>query len=263
MLRPPKHPENDQIPQYVRLTSVLRNRLQKGEWKPGDQIPRIDDLAREYGLGRNTIRQALGLLSNEGLIASTRGSGTFVQKTADLSFHDKGLIEAINDPLAMGPDQTIKVLKRERVRELPEALRGNAPLYDEYVRVFKIHFYRDKPFSLQDIYVAGEAYDKFPKNADAKDKILRLVAKAGFKIRTYRQEIVVISPDHETAMLLKYSMAGPMVRITRWRTDHTGLTITAGTYLYRADLFVLNIEEAFPDNKPPGLSWISTGRKPR
>jgi GntR family transcriptional regulator len=253
--------ENAQIPQYVRLTSVFRNKLLKGEWKLGDQIPNITDLVQAYGVGRGTVRQALGLLAREGLITSTRGRGTFVDRIPGPTYRDLGLIEAINDPLEMDAYQTIKVLKRERVDSLPEALRGTAPLYDEYVRIKKLHYYRDKVFSLQDIYVAAKAYGKFPNKSDTKKKLYRIVVEAGFKIRNYRQEIIVTHPDHETALLLDYSMAGPIVQISRWRTDASGMTVTAGTYLYRADLFVLNIQEENPLVKPPVRSWVSTNAK--
>ena len=253
--------EHDQIPRYVRLTSVFRNKLSKGDWKIGDQIPNIDDLVKEYGLGRGTVRQALGMLSREGLITSTRGRGTFVEKIPGPTYRDQGLVEAINDPLEMDEHQTIRVLKREQVSALPEALRGTAPLYDKYVRVQKLHFYREQAFSLQDIYVAAKAYGKFPNKSDAKKKIYRIVVEAGFKIRKYRQEIVVTNADHETALLLNYSMAGPLVQISRWRTDDSGLTVTAGTYIYRADLFVLNIEEEDPLLKPPVRSWVTTSRR--
>jgi len=255
------NPENEQIPQYVRLTSVLRNRLLKAEWKPGDRLPNIDDFVREYGLGRNTVRQALGLLIREGLIASTRGRGTFVAKLPDRDFRDQGLIRAINDPLEMGPGQSIRVLKRERVARLPEGLEGTAPLYDGYMRVLKLHLYRDTPFSLQDIYVASVAYDKFPRRADAGNKLLKLVIEGGYRVRSYRQEIIVTSPDVETAQLLEYSMASPLVQILRWRTDTSGQTLTAGRYLYRADLFILNIEEINPTVQPPGHSWVSPSRE--
>ena len=79
------NPEDDRIALYVRLTSVLRSRIATGEWKVGLRIPSIEALCTEYGVARNTVRQALEILSSEGLIRGGRGVGTFVLQAPAIS----------------------------------------------------------------------------------------------------------------------------------------------------------------------------------
>ena len=49
---------------YAQLASVLRGRILGGEWAPGSDIPSIEELCSQYGLGRITVRQALQILAS-------------------------------------------------------------------------------------------------------------------------------------------------------------------------------------------------------
>mgnify|MGYP002630738591 CR=1 FL=1 len=237
------NPEADRIALYVRLTSVLRNRIASGEWKVGARIPSIDALCEEYDLARNTVRQALEFLKSEGLISGGRGLGTFVLQGSAALAADADLKAAISDPLTLGPGQSIQVLKRSSPMSIPDDLARGLPMYDEYVLVRKLHRFRDQPFAMMDIYIARPVYDRFPKGGDTSIKIARLLRDHGVRIAKSQLEITTRSPDYETAQLLDYSMAGSLVCMRRWRTDKQGRIVTAGTYLYRGDLFALEITE--------------------
>src|SRR5215831_8865853 len=126
------NPEADRIALYVRLTSVLRGRIATGEWKVGERIPSIEALCEEYDLARNTVRQALELLKSEGLIGGGRGIGTFVLQGPAIPAIDNDLRNAISDPLTLGPDQSIQVLKRSKRVAVPDDLVRGLPVYKDY-----------------------------------------------------------------------------------------------------------------------------------
>ncbi|MDR7278382.1 GntR family transcriptional regulator [Catenuloplanes atrovinosus] len=63
---------------YRQLATVLRNRIRSGDLHPGHRIPSEKDLHDEFGLARETIRRALAVLRQEGLIEVRHGHGTFV-----------------------------------------------------------------------------------------------------------------------------------------------------------------------------------------
>ena len=67
--------------EYLQLAGVFRRRVELGRWVVGSQIPTIDDLAKECGVAKATIRQAVGVLEEEGLVSRFRAKGTFVNKT--------------------------------------------------------------------------------------------------------------------------------------------------------------------------------------
>lgn len=66
-------------PEYLRIAADLRRRISSGEWAPDTQIPTLPDLADTYGVSQTTIRNALDMLRNEGLIESRARAGTRVR----------------------------------------------------------------------------------------------------------------------------------------------------------------------------------------
>ncbi|MGW4691991.1 GntR family transcriptional regulator [Kitasatospora cineracea] len=67
------------------IAGNLRERIQSGELQPGDRLPTMEALVDEHGVSRQTARQALTILKNEGLVEYKGGrAGTFVrQKPAE------------------------------------------------------------------------------------------------------------------------------------------------------------------------------------
>jgi DNA-binding GntR family transcriptional regulator len=63
---------------YRQLAGILRERIRHGALPPGRRMPSEKDLHDEFGLARETVRRALGLLRAEGLIHVRQGRGTFV-----------------------------------------------------------------------------------------------------------------------------------------------------------------------------------------
>lgn len=64
------------------IAATLRNQIHRGELRPGDKLPTMDQLVEQYGVARQTARQALALLKNEGLAEyrAGRGMGTIVRE---------------------------------------------------------------------------------------------------------------------------------------------------------------------------------------
>ena len=66
------------IPRYYQLKEILEKRIQSGEFQPGDQFPTDEQLCQEYGLSRGTVRRAIGILIDAGLLRRDQGRGTFL-----------------------------------------------------------------------------------------------------------------------------------------------------------------------------------------
>ena len=63
---------------YIRVANALRERLDSGEWLPGEQLPSLDRLAADYRVSRATAQKALTVLVDEGLVETRRRWGSFV-----------------------------------------------------------------------------------------------------------------------------------------------------------------------------------------
>ena len=70
---------DDPRPPYLQVAEDLRASIAAGDFQPGEKLPSGRDLARRYGVALMTMQRALGLLRDEGLVASYQGRGVFVR----------------------------------------------------------------------------------------------------------------------------------------------------------------------------------------
>lgn len=69
--------ERQAKPPYRVVSDALRERIEAGEWLPGEQLPTLAQLAEVYGVAVSTVRRAVRILSEEGLVTVTPGWGMF------------------------------------------------------------------------------------------------------------------------------------------------------------------------------------------
>jgi len=63
---------------YEQVAEHITARIEAGDLQPGQRLPPERDLAVEYGVAYNTMRAALAMLRDRGLIITMHGRGTFV-----------------------------------------------------------------------------------------------------------------------------------------------------------------------------------------
>jgi DNA-binding GntR family transcriptional regulator len=68
----------DQLPPYLAMAADLRSKIERGDLQPGEQVPSLDALAREYRVSRATAQKALRVLREEGIVETRQRWGTFV-----------------------------------------------------------------------------------------------------------------------------------------------------------------------------------------
>jgi DNA-binding GntR family transcriptional regulator len=60
---------------YVQLATILRGKIESGEIT--GRLPSITDLIQEHGIAKNTVRRAISVLADAGLVVTVPGRGTF------------------------------------------------------------------------------------------------------------------------------------------------------------------------------------------
>ena len=69
----------DPTPLYVQLAHVLREMIASGELEPRSTLPSETYLQQEHEVSRGTVRMAIAMLRDEGLVITIGGRGTFVK----------------------------------------------------------------------------------------------------------------------------------------------------------------------------------------
>lgn len=67
-----------------RLASRIKAMIREGEYQQGDRLPAIMEMARRFGVGHPTIREALKKLETMGFVEIRHGSGVYVARSEDV-----------------------------------------------------------------------------------------------------------------------------------------------------------------------------------
>jgi GntR family transcriptional regulator len=65
---------NDLRPVYLQIAAAIKEQIQKGMMKPGDELPSVRDLARDLDINLHTARHAYQLLREQGVVQLRLGS---------------------------------------------------------------------------------------------------------------------------------------------------------------------------------------------
>ena len=147
------------VPRYLRIADALRRRLAAGSAARAARLPSEPALAAEFQVSRETLREALALLRDEGLIYSLVGRGTF----ASPAHRPVGvrITQPINEPYVAGRPSVLKVLDQGLVPAPAEASRalGLAPRTRVY-RYHALRTIRGRPFRYGSVYLPREIAER-------------------------------------------------------------------------------------------------------
>ena len=69
-------------PAYAQLANILRQSMAEGLLRPGRQLPSEAQLVERYGVSPMTVRRAINILVDQGIVTAEQGRGTFVKPVA-------------------------------------------------------------------------------------------------------------------------------------------------------------------------------------
>src|SRR5215217_9289048 len=67
-----------------RLARQIRGSIQSGDYRRGDRLPPIMEMAKRFAVGQPTIREALKKLEAMGVVEIRHGSGVFVTRSEEV-----------------------------------------------------------------------------------------------------------------------------------------------------------------------------------
>lgn len=73
---------NLEIPIYQQLVDTIRMAVKRGELQPGQQLPTVQEMSRELGIARGTIKRAYDELERLKFVEKVQGRGTFIRQSS-------------------------------------------------------------------------------------------------------------------------------------------------------------------------------------
>lgn len=63
------------VPVFRQMADILRTRIDRGDWQPNRPIPSEAQLVQTYGIARETVRKAIRVLVDDGMVFVVHGRG--------------------------------------------------------------------------------------------------------------------------------------------------------------------------------------------
>ena len=140
---------------YAALASVLKGRIVAGEWPPGSALPAEQMLAAEHGVALGTLRRALELLAEQGMIERLHGRGTFVKA----GMAGATMMRFFRFGEGTGEVPVSRIASRQVLTAPAEvARRLGLGRGDDALRLHRVRLFSGQPCVLEEIWLKLQAF---------------------------------------------------------------------------------------------------------
>ncbi|MCP4401272.1 MAG: GntR family transcriptional regulator [bacterium] len=238
------------IPLYIQLQNILKEKILRGEYQVGGQIPPENELCEIYDVSRITVRKAIDTLVQEKLLYRLQGKGTFVASvkvkrdlpklySVSRELQESGLIPSsrLVEKVVIEADESLQT-----ILHLPE----NNLLIN---RIIRVRLANDEPIYLEDAYIPAYLCPGLVDKDIEHDSLYRMFREDYQLSLEYAEEnYEVTSMDTRTAELLgcrENALAFFFERITFSNTD---VPIAFAKVIGRGDKLRLSVKLVRNDN---------------
>lgn len=237
------------FPKYLQVRSILIRRL-AAEFSPGDRLPTEHALCEEFGVSRDTIREALQGLESEGLIRRQRGQGTFLVRLPAKP-RDERVTGLVEDFTELKRNTSTRILESSVVRppsNISDALRvrGGEPLY----RIQRLRVLDNEPFAHHDAFLPVEIGIRLSRLDLRRTTLFREIQDTlGITVYEEYQHIDAIVADTDVAALLNIPVGAPLLVVRRVLAEGgAGPAMFFQTH-FRSDRYYYTVQRAQPARK--------------
>jgi GntR family transcriptional regulator len=226
-------------PKYLQIMDMLRNRMLT-EMAAGQRIPPETDLCKQFGVCRETIRQALEPLEREGLITRTRGRGSFVAKRRPARFPKKKLTGLLEDFVE---SPVFRLLHKDVIRD-DEAARSLRLDRDAFLlRVLRVSIFEGVPFGYHVAFLPAQIGLRVIEEDLEYSSIASLLAnRCGFQLEEDHQTVEADTADVQLAEHLKVPIGFPLLVMRRIYISSGETPIAYFKSYYRSDRYMYTVK---------------------
>jgi len=234
------------IPLYIQVRNILKELINNGKLKPGDQIPSENELSAEYNISRMTVRQASQELMREGLIVIRRGEGTFVNSASHTQMLLK--LEGFSSEMAkLGYRNHSRVLDIHKIEAFDSFEMAYSGLQkepgDTLVRIRRVRYVEETPFAIETSFLPLATGQGLMEPRMADDASIYNYIENKLHIRLSRADHV-IQPglaDQESAELLEIALGSPVLNLRGTTFSMTNNPVEYLEGIYRGDKYELKV----------------------
>lgn len=244
-------PSSDR-PAYRQIADHLRADIERGVIAAGSPLPSESELCDRYNAARGTVRQAIALLRNEGLVMSERGRGTFARERPPVRRlgHDRfarrhrkaGKAAFLAETEAAGRVPQVQVLQVEPVDADPEMAKRLAIRAGAKVLVRRRLYSVDgHPVEIASSYLPWSLVKGTPiaEVDPGPGGIYARLEDLGHRLKHFSEEVSARMPSPEEVAALRLSSGVPVFSLVRTAFDSEEKPLEVCDTVMAGDAFVL------------------------
>ncbi|MDQ0314898.1 GntR family transcriptional regulator [Amorphus orientalis] len=228
---------------YQRLAAELHREFVRGLWQTGDRLPSETALARAYRVSRRTVRQALELLQQEGVISKAQGRYTIYRERA-VSWRAGKPLDFLSAAREAGyRPSTRLVSSTRRISTLSEAKALQLDLDERVLEICRIRLLEGHPVAFQ-VSLLPDAFTSHLKVDQLKKASLYAVLRTALQNDLFvaRERVSLINATAREATALATYEGAPLLRLERLVVDGTGRPVEYSDAALEASFFRLQHE---------------------
>lgn len=228
------------MPRYVQLATTLLNEIQAGKFPVGTLLPTEHVLCQQFGVSRFTVREAIKLLVQQGLVNRQPGVGTRVQAAAPTGQYTQTM-SGLTDLQQYAVETTLEISRREVVELSAERARslGTSP-GETWLEIEGLRYASGQPlpFAWTRVHIAPR-FRALAGLASRVDQPLYVLIEQQFgcRIQVVHQEIKAISLNADLAHLLQVPVRSAGIWLQRQYVDTHDELVEQAVNIHPADRF--------------------------
>ena len=230
---------------YYQIYAFMYQDIVGGKYQVGDFLPAESEMVNTYKVSRATVRKAMDMLADEGLIEKKRGYGTIVKSLKAKSDNQK--IISFQREHKEEERVAYKKVHRQLVREANHEIAESLQLEEgaSVIELERVRFAGEKPMYIETNYLdykwGPEAMER-----DFSKESLRVyyVNHCHIKLAQAEEKIYSVPADQRRARLLQVEENTPLFYVKRISYDEAGIPREYVEAYYRADTYFLSVELA-------------------
>lgn len=231
--------EESSTPLYHQIADWMTVNITSEYWKKGHKLPAEEDLAKELNVSRGTLRKAIAVLIEQGLLIQIQGKGTFVEKQKISYSFAQELISFAESMESKGYTFDTRVLGKRIVKPSPYIQSKLSLDENETVLYLKrVRLIKNEPAILLENWVSlkhcpGIEHTNFETTSlfNAIEKCID--GKIVFGIRNFAAK----SLNEEQAGLLRLAVNEPVLYLDQITFGHNRIPLECSHVLLRTDKY--------------------------
>ncbi|MEE4210084.1 MAG: GntR family transcriptional regulator [Parvularcula sp.] len=200
------------LPLYRRLAERLRRRITGGQLAEGSPFPTEMEICESEGVSRHTAREALRILSEDGLIERRRGAGTIVVRRERASFAQS--IGDYQNLLQYARDTEFVITATEEAEADEAESFGLEGPFRRYRGVRRVH--GQPPQAALTVFIRADIDPRLTVGSAVSGSIAEgIEARLGLRIDRVTQRMEAVGLPREAAVSLGLETGSPALRTVR------------------------------------------------